>query len=84
MESGTGALGSERTCTATFAGSDVVKGPIPMNSTTVVEGLASRTDVAIVFRFVSETLGAEEWTPLSVDTVAGPHVGGDAPVRQPL
>ena len=64
----------------TFACPDVVEGSIAINSATVVEELASRTDVAIVFRFVGETLGAKEWAPLSVDTVTGPHVGSDAPI----
>jgi hypothetical protein len=59
---------------------DVVEGSIAINSATIVEELASRTDIAIVFRFVSETLGAKEWAPLAVDTVTGPHVGSDAPI----
>src|SRR5579864_6973554 len=63
-----------------FACPDVVEGSIAINSSTVVEELASGTDVAIVFRFVGKTLGAKEWAPLSVDTVTGPHVGSDAPI----
>src|SRR5271166_2580940 len=83
-EGSTGALWSERARAALFGCPDVVESAVPMNPTAVVEGLARGTDITIVFRFVSETLGAEEWTPLSVNTVAGPHVGGDAPVCQPL
>jgi hypothetical protein len=55
-----------------------------MTLTTVVQRLTGRAEIAILFRFISETLGAEEWTPLSVDTVAGSHVRGDVPIRQPL
>jgi hypothetical protein len=55
---------------------------VPSTLATVVQGLTGRADIAIVFRFVSETLGAEEWTPLSVDTVAGPHIGGDVTIRR--
>ena len=51
-----------------------------MTPAAVVQGLTGRTDIAIVFRFVRETLGTEERTPLSVDTVTGPHVGSDAPI----
>src|SRR5438477_5163550 len=83
-ESSTGALWSERTWATFFACSDVVEGSIAINSATVVEELTSRTDIAIVFRFVGETLGAKEWAPLSVDTVTGPHVRSDAPISQPL
>ena len=36
-----------------------------------------------MFRFVSERLGTEEWAPLSVDTVARPHVGSDAAIGKP-
>ena len=79
-EGGTGALWSERARATLFACPDVVEGSIAINSATVVEELASRTEIAIVFRFVRETLGAEKWAPLSVDTVTGPHVGSDAPI----
>jgi hypothetical protein len=74
-EGSTGALWSERARATLFACPDVVEGSIAINSATVVEELASRTDVAIVFGFVRETLGAKEWAPLAVDTVTGPHVG---------
>jgi hypothetical protein len=57
---------------------------IAMALTTVVQGLTGRADIAIVLRFVSETLGSEEWTPFSVDTVAGSHIRSDVPIRQPL
>jgi hypothetical protein len=30
----------------------------------VLQGLTGRTDIAIGFRFVTETLGTEEWTSL--------------------
>src|ERR1700732_3657852 len=76
----TGALWSERARATLFACPDVVEGSIAINSATVVEELASRTDIAIVFRFVGKTLGAKEWASLSVDTVTGPHVGSDAPI----
>ena len=79
-EGSTGALWPERARATLFSCPDVVEGPIAINSATVVEELASRTDIAIVFRFVRETLGAKEWAPLAVDTVTGPHVGSDAPI----
>jgi len=66
-EGSTGALWSERARATLLACPDVVEGSIAVNSATVVEELASRTEVAIVFRFVRETLGAKEWAPLSVD-----------------
>jgi len=66
-EGSTGALWSERARATLFSCPDVVEGSIAVNSATVVEELASRTEVAIVFRFVRETLGAKEWAPLSVD-----------------
>lgn len=37
-----------------------------LTSTAVVQGLARRTEIAIVFRFVSKTLGTEERTVLSM------------------
>jgi hypothetical protein len=83
-EGSTGALWSERAWATFFARPDVVEGSITINSATVIEELTSRTDVAIVFRFVRETLRTEEWTPLSVDTVSGSHVRCDVPIRQPL
>ncbi len=79
-EGSTGALWSERARATLFACPDVVEGSIAINSATVVEELASRTEIAIVFRFVRETLGAKEWASLAVDTVTGPHVGSDAPI----
>ena len=83
-EASAGALWSKRARATLFACPDVVEGSIAINSATIVEELASRTDIAIVFRFVGETLGAKEWAPLSVDTVTGPHVRSDAPISQPL
>src|SRR5438874_6625865 len=79
-EGSAGALCSKRARATLFACSDVVEGSIAINSATVVEELASRTDITIVFRFVRKTLGAKERAPLSVDTVTGPHVGSDAPI----
>jgi len=79
-EGSTGALWSERTRATLFACPDVVESSIAIHSATIVEELASRTEIAIVFRFVPETLGAKEGAPLAVDTVAGPHVGSDAPI----
>jgi hypothetical protein len=76
----TGALWPEGARAALFSRPDIVEGSIAIDSATVVEELASRTDIAIVFRFVRETLGAKEWAPLAVDTVTGAHVGSDAPV----
>src|ERR1700731_2707490 len=55
-----------------------------MDPTTIVEWLACWTDIAIIFGFVSETFWTVERTPLSMDTVTGPHVGSDASIRQPL
>jgi len=79
-ESSTGALWSERARATLFACPDVVEGAIPINSPPLVERLTGGADIAIVFRFVGETLGAKEWAPLSVDTVTGPHVRSDAPI----
>ena len=79
-EGSTGALSPEQVRATLFACPDVVEGSIAINSAAVIEELASRADVAIVFRFVSKTLGTEEWTPLSVNAIAGPHVGSDAPI----
>ena len=79
-EGSTGALWSERARATLFACPDVVVSAVPMNPTAVVQGLTCGTDIAIVFRFVRETLGAKEWAPLAVDTVTGPHVGSDAPI----
>src|SRR3954469_26043355 len=83
-EGSTGALWPERARAALFSCPDVVEGSIAINPATVVEELASRTEIAIVFRFVGETLGAKEWASLAVDTIAGSHVGSDAPIGQPL
>jgi transposase len=81
---GAGALWSEHARTTPFARPDVGPSVIAMTSTAVVQGLARRADIAIVFRFVRETLGTKIWAPLSVDTVAGPHIGSDVTIRQPL
>ena len=80
-EGSTGALWSERARATLFACPDVVVGAVPMNPTAVVQGLTGGADIAIVFRFVRETLGAKEWAPLSVDTVTGSHVHGTNFVR---
>src|SRR6478672_3279622 len=83
-EGSAGALWSERARAALFACPDVVEGAIPIHAPPIVERLTGGADIAIVFRFVGESLGAKEWAPLSVDTVTGPHIGRDAPIRQPL
>src|SRR5215472_1662664 len=83
-ESSTGALRSERTRATTFASSNVVEGAVPIYAPAIVERLSSGTDVTIAFRFVGETLGTKERTPLSVDAVAGSHVRSDVAIRQPL
>src|SRR5579864_2907547 len=83
-ESRTRALRSERARATPFAGPDVGPGAIAMTSAAIVQGLTGRADIAIVFRFISETLRTEEWTPLSVDAVAGSHIGSDVTIRQPL
>ena len=79
-EGRTGAVWSEQARATLFAGPDVVEGAVPINVPSVIEYLAGGTEIAIVFGLVSETLGTEERTPLSVDTVSGPHVGSDAPI----
>jgi hypothetical protein len=68
-EGSTGALWSERARTTLFACPDVVEGAIPINSPSIVERLTGRAELAIVFRFVRESLGAKEWAPLSVDRI---------------
>ena len=68
-ESRTRALRSERARATPFACPDVGPGMIAMTSAAVIQRLARRADITILFRFVSEMLGAEEWTPLSVDTI---------------
>ena len=83
-EGSTGALWSERAWATFFGCSDVVEGSIAINSAIVVQGLTGRTGVAIVFRVVGETLGTKVGTSLSVDAVAGSHVGSDVTIRQPL
>jgi hypothetical protein len=55
-----------------------------MTLAAIVQRLTRRADIAILFWLIRETLGSEEWTPLSVDAVADPHIGRDAPIRQPL
>src|SRR2546423_1239065 len=82
-EGSTGALWSERVGPH-FLRVPIVEGSIAINPATVVEELASRTGVAIVFRVVGKTLGTEEWTPLSMNAIAGPHVRSDAAIGQPL
>jgi len=54
---------------------------IAMTSTAIVQWLTCRTDIAIVFLFVGETLGTEERAVLSVDTVTSPHIRSDAAIR---
>src|SRR5947209_8841319 len=55
-EGSTGALWSERARATLFACPDVIVSAVPMNPTAVVQGLAGGADIAIVFRFVGETL----------------------------
>ena len=50
----------------------------------VVELLPGGTAIAVAFGLIRETLGTVERAVLSVDTVAGSHIGSDAPIRQPL
>jgi len=64
-EGSTGALRSESTRAAPFARPDISPGVIAMTSTTVVQGLTGRADIAILFWLVSETLRCKEGTPLS-------------------
>jgi hypothetical protein len=59
-------------------------GAVPMNSTPIVEWLTGGTDIAVAFGLISKPLGTVERAVLSVDTVAGSHIGSDAPIRQPL
>src|ERR1035437_1714150 len=83
-EGSTGALWSERARATLFACPDVVVSAVPMNPTAVVQGLTGGADIAIVCRLVRERRGAENRTPLSVDTVAFPNVRSDVAVPQPL
>ena len=73
-EGSAGALWSERARATLLACPDVVEGMVPINATSIIENLAGGTEIAIVFRLIGKTLGTEEWTPLAVDTVSGPHV----------
>ena len=77
----TGALRSERAGPTPFACTDVGPGVIAMTLTAVVQGLAGGTEIAIVFGLVGKTFGTEERTPLSVDTIAGSHIGSNAAIR---
>src|SRR6266851_663281 len=79
-----GALRSLRAGTTPFAGSDVGIGAVTNTPAAVVELLSCRAAIAVAFRLISKTLWAVERAVLSVDTVAGSHVGSDVPIRQPL
>jgi hypothetical protein len=79
-----GALGFERTRTATFASPDVGIGAVPLVATTVVELLPRRTAIAVAFGLIGEPLRNVERTVLSVDTVASSHIRSDATIRQPV
>src|SRR5207248_11354393 len=57
-EGSTGALWSERARATSFACTNVGPSMIAMTAATVVQWLACRTDIAIVFRLVGETI----WT----------------------
>jgi hypothetical protein len=83
-EGGTGAVWSERARTTTLAGPYVGIGTVPMTKAAVIEGLACGTDITVAFGLIGEALGTVEWAVLSVDTVAGSHIGSDAPICQPL
>src|SRR5437868_13487590 len=83
-ESRTGALRSERTRAAPFACADIGPGAIAMTSATIVQRLTGRAAIAVVFWFVSETLGSGEGTPLSVDAAPGAPVRRGATIHQPL
>src|SRR5439155_2006621 len=78
-ECSTGALGLWRTRTATFARPDVGIGAVAQVVAAVVEWLACGTDIAVAFGLISKPLWTVEWAVLSVDTVAGSHIGSDAP-----
>ena len=58
-EGSTGALRSLRARATAFACPDVVVGAVPMDPTTIVEGLACGTDLAIVFGFECSGLTRE-------------------------
>ena len=68
-EGSASALWSQRARATTFARPDVGPTVIPMTLAAIVQRLTGRAEIAIVFRFVSETLGTEEWTPLSVKSM---------------
>ena len=79
-----GALRLLRARPATLAVSDVDVGSVPDVQTDVVEVFASGTEIAVAFRLISKLLGAVERAVLSWITIAGSHVRGDVPLRQPL
>ena len=79
-----GALRFECTRAASFARPDVGISAIPLVTAAVVENLARGTDIAIVLGLVPEMLGTKKRAVLSVDAVAGPHVGSYAAIGQPL
>jgi hypothetical protein len=74
----------ERARATPFARPDVGPGVVAMTASTVVQRLTCGTDIAIVFRFVSEALGTEERASLAMNAVASSHVGSDVALRQPL
>src|SRR5262244_826031 len=78
------ALRLQGTLTATLASPNVSVGPVPQITTTIIQLLPCRTDIAMTFRLISKTLGTIEAAVLPMNTVAGSHVGGNIPIRQPL
>src|SRR5713226_9712435 len=81
-EHSAGALGFERTRTATLAGPDVGIGAVPHAAATIVQLLPRRTAIAVAFGLIGEPLGTVKRAVLSVDAVTGSHVGSDATIRQ--
>src|ERR1039457_4872754 len=80
----TGALRFLRTRPTTFAAPDIGVSAVANIQADIVELFPRRTAIAITFGLIREPLGTVERTVLSVDTVAGSHIGRDVPIRQPL
>src|ERR1022692_2034056 len=80
----TGALRFLRTCPTTFAAAEVGVSAVANIQADIVELFSRRTAIAIAFGLIREPLGAVERAVLSADTVAGSHIGRNAPFRQPL
>src|ERR1700737_806200 len=80
----TGGLAFLRTCPTTFAAADIGVSAVANIQADIVELFPRRTAIAIAVGLIREPLGTVERAVLSVDTVAGSHIGRDAPIRQPL